>query len=1227
MAATASPDATEQIDQEAKPSGEADEIQTKPRNISTSLPQLPRASWESPAVPHSTDPSDPKRHVRPSSYIRSVKRSQPGSSRTTGDAQSVDQTHDSTNSPLLPTVTEGSVTSEPKQTNPIAPEDWIPSDFSGPDDLHLTSTDRSVRTTKDARGQPDTLSPAPPKESILNGESKQETMDSLDSVYLEAALDIIPESEPEKKPSSVVQEEDGALAKKVVRVGAEKHRIPSPPNGPKQSETKRPAGKKRNALPVRAVPTVSTSETSVEGSKRQPREGEGGSKNQRQRRSTVAPETKVGDRSGKAGNDKWWENGETMNEMKKPQAEGRGKRRKRLTTDTTAEAGDESPNVDALERKPLPPPRKLVDLKDDSFQFALDQFIKEEFGKREGRRTDLKQKLHSRTPEPELSSTLDFHPNRYVLTVKDDGSSGMLRRDSSEGLFDRPEDPRNAEAQDSNYRTRAGTPTPLRESPRMTSPAYPNLSAGKSSAKRAQSTRIDDSYQRTESYAVDEHRRCSVYRPMAIHSSRIPRFKRTRFKGISTSTDFLLPAPNTVMDPLARTKSEILKRTSLKHIGSAQQRVESGNFLSKLEEENEELRRQISALGKLIPKEESEHYENGPSVQEMAEGGGDHADWEAGATFEDKLRLLSFELKREQEEKQELQDQNKFLNIQVNTLRKRVNREIEKAKMTPRVGNTRIPISVEANMNLRYQFKQKLEIERAKYAKLEEEHKRVATKLRDMQIELNRKIINVESQRQRMNGIAFWQKKHRDVENEKHDLQKLYDALNVRLEKQSRENERLRLEIQHMTDQLSHLQALSTIPEERESNPLQSFEEILLGSTESDLDLHVRKAVSRHRRAGTKNMVSGKSTRTGTAVRGSNGKNDGCLSVPLTRRPSLTTDEINQATNRSRKATSMQDSIGLNINANQRDKAGQAVKKQRKLNVQDAVQGGAQSRTTEIRKSGEQPSLISQEKPPAEDFVVRVEPRETAGRYEISMNTEPKSSPERLFEDPKLSPSANLKVEENLNANNPTSQQFLISESTKKTIRSSSGDVVPSGLSDTNMSQQSTSSGPELQNSPTTTAGPSRIALKPPSLSATKNSKHLANSGTALPKASASTVGGSKIPLNTSSLSDTKKSQQLDGVGDTQQNAPASTVRASKIPLNTSSSNRGRSVTVNKTMSRSTGALSVRRASLDANTPSVAIGPATKNSRISLLQAAENDEGLRAAKVQIEYKTWVKDKG
>ncbi|KAI8815175.1 hypothetical protein BJ742DRAFT_782640 [Cladochytrium replicatum] len=279
-------------------------------------------------------------------------------------------------------------------------------------------------------------------------------------------------------------------------------------------------------------------------------------------------------------------------------------------------------------------------------------------------------------------------------------------------------------------------------------------------------------------------------------------------------------------------------------------------------------------------------------------------------------------------------------------------------------------------MNLRYQFKQKLEAERTKYAKLEDEHKMVAAILRDMQIELNRKNINVESQRLRMNGIAFWQKKHRDVENEKHDLQRLYDTLNVKLEKQARENERLKLEILHMTDQLSHLHGLSTIPEELECNrptTMRSSQENLLGSTESDRELKVHQAVRRHRQVGTKSVVSGKSTMVG----GNDVTKDKRLSVPLTGRPSVTTEDINKGTPWSRRPTGIDPKV-WNSKSNQRDRVGSVAKKQQNGTIQEARRAGnsrIQSRDTELRQSEKLPSIVLQEVTP-EEFVVRVEPRE-----------------------------------------------------------------------------------------------------------------------------------------------------------------------------------------------------------------------------------------------------------
>ncbi|KAJ1550938.1 hypothetical protein HK096_004113 [Nowakowskiella sp. JEL0078] len=217
---------------------------------------------------------------------------------------------------------------------------------------------------------------------------------------------------------------------------------------------------------------------------------------------------------------------------------------------------------------------------------------------------------------------------------------------------------------------------------------------------------------------------------------------------------------------------------------------EKDEFIAKVENQNKELRRRIQSMA--VKLDEMKDIDR--DSESVGESG-----------LEDKLRLLMFELKKEKDLVVKISDENKDLNLQISALKKRVIREIERASVASKVTNTKIPISLQANINLRNQYKTKLDIEREKYLGIEEQNKNLVAKIKTLEKTLAKKGISAEARYQRTNAITFWQKKHRASELEILSVQRLLHTQSVQLEKETKANERLQREINEMREQLTHL--------------------------------------------------------------------------------------------------------------------------------------------------------------------------------------------------------------------------------------------------------------------------------------------------------------------------------------------------------------------------------------------------------------------------------------
>ncbi|KAJ3186279.1 hypothetical protein HDU85_007719 [Gaertneriomyces sp. JEL0708] len=171
---------------------------------------------------------------------------------------------------------------------------------------------------------------------------------------------------------------------------------------------------------------------------------------------------------------------------------------------------------------------------------------------------------------------------------------------------------------------------------------------------------------------------------------------------------------------------------------------------------------------------------------------------------EAKIQILSERLGNEEGEVQKLSQEKSQLHKQVVTLRRRIAREVERAKPLPKVTST-VPTSVEANLNLRYQFKRILEGEREKYAKLEEENKVLVTRVKEVEAKPTRNVSLDDTNRQKANEILGLRKKLKEAEAEKRELEKQNAVLQKKLEQESKDREKINKEKDAIRQHFTHL--------------------------------------------------------------------------------------------------------------------------------------------------------------------------------------------------------------------------------------------------------------------------------------------------------------------------------------------------------------------------------------------------------------------------------------
>ncbi|KAJ3096953.1 hypothetical protein HK100_005465 [Physocladia obscura] len=81
----------------------------------------------------------------------------------------------------------------------------------------------------------------------------------------------------------------------------------------------------------------------------------------------------------------------------------------------------------------------------------------------------------------------------------------------------------------------------------------------------------------------------------------------------------------------------------------------------------------------------------------------------------------------------------------------------------------RIPVSVEANMNLKYQFQKRLLMAKEDYASLLDENRKLAVRIKELESNYSKREVHVS--KARLNEVLLWKKKYKELEAEKHKVE------------------------------------------------------------------------------------------------------------------------------------------------------------------------------------------------------------------------------------------------------------------------------------------------------------------------------------------------------------------------------------------------------------------------------------------------------------------------
>ncbi|KAJ3204802.1 hypothetical protein HDU82_005577 [Entophlyctis luteolus] len=149
---------------------------------------------------------------------------------------------------------------------------------------------------------------------------------------------------------------------------------------------------------------------------------------------------------------------------------------------------------------------------------------------------------------------------------------------------------------------------------------------------------------------------------------------------------------------------------------------------------------------------------------------------------------LRRQLEMELNEKVVLEELNNELRSKVAGLKRKLLASI--ALREKESGNaSKIPVSVEANMNLKYQFQKRLLMAKEDYASLLDENRKMAARIKELESNHSKREVHVS--KARLNEVLLWKKKFKELEAEKRKLEENFAVFVKKLEKAEAQRDKL----------------------------------------------------------------------------------------------------------------------------------------------------------------------------------------------------------------------------------------------------------------------------------------------------------------------------------------------------------------------------------------------------------------------------------------------------
>ncbi|KAJ3082905.1 hypothetical protein HDU99_001242, partial [Rhizoclosmatium hyalinum] len=153
------------------------------------------------------------------------------------------------------------------------------------------------------------------------------------------------------------------------------------------------------------------------------------------------------------------------------------------------------------------------------------------------------------------------------------------------------------------------------------------------------------------------------------------------------------------------------------------------------------------------------------------------------------VKELRHQLELQQQEKLELEESNEDLRSKVAALKRKLLSAVAVQERESSRPGYRVPVSVEANMNLKYQFQKRLLAAKEDYASLLDENRKLASKIKELESHHSKREVHVS--KARLNEVLMWKKKYKDLESEKHKLEENFAVFIKKLEKAEAERDKI----------------------------------------------------------------------------------------------------------------------------------------------------------------------------------------------------------------------------------------------------------------------------------------------------------------------------------------------------------------------------------------------------------------------------------------------------